>query len=72
MWIVDRHDMRIDGQARARSKRPNTTIYIYSLYIWSLGLPIIRESPSPMVPSGPAAPGEDGYKKTPRPPGIRF
>jgi hypothetical protein len=70
--MVDRHDMRIDGQARARSKRPTTTIYIYSLYIWSLGLPITRGSPSPMVPSGPAALGEDGYKKTPDRLGLGF
>jgi hypothetical protein len=70
--MVDRHDMRIDGQARARRKRPTTTIYIYSLYIWSFGLPITRESPGPTVPSSSAAPGADGYKKTPRPPGIRF
>jgi hypothetical protein len=40
-------------------------VYIYSLYIWSPGLPITRGSTSSMTPSSSAAPGSGGYKNTP-------
>jgi hypothetical protein len=49
-----------------------TLIHIYSLYIWSPGLPITRGSPGPTVSSGSAAPGVDGYKKTSGHQGLGF
>jgi hypothetical protein len=47
-------------------------VCVYSLYIWSPELPIIRGSSDSTVPSGSVASGSGGYKNTLRPPGIRF
>ena len=60
------------SRRNARATDYIQTIYIYSLYIWSPVFSITRKSHGSKVPSGSAAPGVDGYKKTPRPPGIRF
>jgi hypothetical protein len=51
---------------------PLALVCVYSLYIWSPGLPWIRGSSGSTVPSGLAAPDSGSYKNTPRPPGIRF
>jgi hypothetical protein len=46
---------QIAGVVGLGPRAPNIpALYIYSLYIWSLVLPIIRGRPSLMVPSGSA------------------